>query len=778
MNKKIFMILLSFKIFLFAAAQENDEDFPLKAQRLLSEFYAKTVPLKIHVFFNQPQYVPGDTVFYSVSLLAASSYTPIKGRQIVNVILSERNGNVKVKHNVLIHDGHGSNQFILPLDLESGTYVVTAYSEWMRNHDQSLFHHSTLTVGGDFLSYPKRDSTKFYVEGGKLISGTRNKIIAKGPPSVVVIRTNNNTEITSCQIGPDGMGVFYMTPEYGTSYKAQATNGQFSQLADVEPEGVSMIVTPGDGKRPCNISLERSRNFGSPISLLLTSGDRVVFAAKVSLKEKPTALVSISSDKLPEGLILATLFDDQGNELSARMFIEKKRSVIAANVVLDKQQYTTREKVRLKVQLRDDFGKPVKGKFAITVVGATSLPTRLREVSDRSEIEDGIPFGGLDANYINTLDDFSFNNYLITKCWKRFNWKKILNSEFGTSFSAQKFIHLSGKADIRIPPDSVKVSFFLQRNVIIFQSYLDSLGQFNFPVAIDFENEDRASYCVEQRGQKLPYVELTNFMIPPINFNLGEENDTRERNVYAHFTTTKRSIDRAYFFGRRNGVTPTSIAKPHALIEDEVFDADWVIQLNDYLLLPTMEETLREIVPKVQHRKIRNKSEVRVFIDDLDKTGDGPPFYFIDGVMTDNTEYFLSLKPEQVSVIKVICTSTKLRTFGAFGRNGVILVETKIPDNSKNVPVYSNSFLVNGINKQIPFRAVDESDLQHPRLPLIKHCLYWNPMVETDENGFAEVSFYTADNTGIFNIKACGVSETGEVIKLQQQFSVAFKKNN
>ncbi len=86
------------------------------------------------------------------------------------------------------------------------------------------------------------------------------------------------------------------------------------------------------------------------------------------------------------------------------------------------------------------------------------------------------------------------------------------------------------------------------------------------------------------------------------------------------------------------------------------------------------------------HRWHNGKSVVRVWIDDIDKMGTDDPVYVIDGVMTDDTDYFMSLKPENVSTIKVVCTMEKLRVFGAVGRNGVVLVETKLLDNAKNVP--------------------------------------------------------------------------------------------
>jgi hypothetical protein len=41
--------------------------------------------------------------------------------------------------------------------------------------------------------------------------------------------------------------------------------------------------------------------------------------------------------------------------------------------------------------------------------------------------------------------------------------------------------------------------------------------------------------------------------------------------------------------------------------------------------------------------------------------------------------------------------------------------------------------------------------------------LYWNPEVKTDENGEANISFYTSDEKGKFLITIEGVGERGEI---------------
>lgn len=125
------------------------------------------------------------------------------------------------------------------------------------------------------------------------------------------------------------------------------------------------------------------------------------------------------------------------------------------------------------------------------------------------------------------------------------------------------------------------------------------------------------------------------------------------------------------------------------------------INTNDYQLFPSMVETLREIIPFSQHRIVRGKSIVRIYDHEAEAFRTVDPVYVIDGIVTDNTEYFLSLNPSDLVSIKLVYKADKLREFGSIGDGGMFLVETKIPNNAVNVPRSEQTFLLQGLTKSI-----------------------------------------------------------------------------
>jgi hypothetical protein len=238
------------------------------------------------------------------------------------------------------------------------------------------------------------------------------------------------------------------------------------------------------------------------------------------------------------------------------------------------------------------------------------------------------------------------------------------------------------------------------------------------------------------------------------------------------YAKDKYVIDRSYAFKEKN--RPEQPPSLNALIEEEIFGADLTINLDDYLLFPTMSETLREIVPMLQHRKHRNRDVVRLFFDDENVFADGEPLYIIDGVITDNTTYFLNLKPAEVATIKVIHRASKLRTFGAVGKNGIVLVETKLPNNSLAVPRSEYTFAFQGLNEVAPFHQLNPI-VKPGRVPDLRSTLYWRPNEKTPASGEASISFHASDDTGNFRIRVEGFTEDGRPFSGTETFTVSFK---
>ena len=162
-----------------------------------------------------------------------------------------------------------------------------------------------------------------------------------------------------------------------------------------------------------------------------------------------------------------------------------------------------------------------------------------------------------------------------------------------------------------------------------------------------------------------------------------------------------------------------------------------------------------------------------MFIEEWGKTkyklSKGSPMYVIDGVMTNDTDFFLNLNPADLHKIKLLWSVEKCRTLGALGVNGVILVETKNPVVASKVPT-SHRLSLAGISEAIPFiQSAPGKDL---RRPFLKPVLYWNPQSSFDDEGKCKISFASADDIGEYTIEVTGIDEDGRPFFKRSTFKI------
>ena len=200
------------------------------------------------------------------------------------------------------------------------------------------------------------------------------------------------------------------------------------------------------------------------------------------------------------------------------------------------------------------------------------------------------------------------------------------------------------------------------------------------------------------------------------------------------------------------------------------------MQIDDYVVFPTLEDVIREIVPSLKHRRTGDRSSVRVFlyspvVTNTPILSTGDPLYIIDGRMTLSTEYFMNMNPADLISIRIVRNVQKLTKFGYLGKNGVVLVRTKNPDAIRQF-TENSVFPVNGLNTGIVPFAAAQSD---PRIPDLRTLLHWDAAHVTDDQGKLNFSFTTGDIAGTFTIRVEGITEDGYPFSAEQKIQVQEK---
>jgi hypothetical protein len=772
--------------FLIAAFTVPQIEFVQLLTGKMQQFKKQAPQVKLFFIFNQDVYVPGDTAYFSARFLT-EDLTPLAGRQIIRLQLVDQNGQIVFFQNVSIKDGVGANQVAIPSDLKAGIYQWVAFSDWMKNFNAQLyFRQDFMLVERNELVASKASNNptvKFYAEGGNLISSVSNRVAVIATPGVSAFRIveSNGEQVALCNVNERGLGQFTFTPLADKQYYAESNfNGVTgkTQLPMSLREGVALQlfkeVMPAklEVRIPSDSKLKNEN-----LWMVITSRSEILFSAPLQFGDKEMLSVQFPQQELPPGICYATIFNERGEVMAERLFTNNSTQEINAEIRKEKSVFDTRELINLQVSVKNQLGNPVPGEYVVSVVNKRFKSNLVNQVPITHYLLIHSDLPAMPAAQTDADRDL----LLMTQKNVRINWRSIWEEKFQMSNGFRRMIQYSGrvvnKENGQPVPDSTRVITYLQKNTMGYEATTDKNGNFDLSFLFDFWNEDDMFYMVEnKRGKEIAGT---------VHWQLDTISDLRPSvfasesesiNGYAEFQLRNQFISRSYkFYNEPDNKNDASALNPNRIFEDELSGADYSVKVDDYVVFPTMEELIREVVPSLQHRKSKGKSTVRVILPD-GAIPPNDPLFMIDGIMTRDTDYFLQLKPSEVISIKIVRAYNKLTRMGALARNGIVLVVTKGTDH-KNLLRTNTMLQVKGVNRPVPFREINHSDTQNARIPDFRSTLYWNPSVKVDSRGSSQLSFSASDDVGTFLIHIQGLTADGRPFEKQDSIVVKFNKN-
>ena len=784
---KIRFAILCFLLLGTTAFIQSDVDFIQTFKGKLQNYKFLKPHVKVFLFFNQDVYAPGDTAYFAAHFLS-EDMTPIGGRQIIRVELMDQSGMRVFFENIAVKDGNGANQLAIPNDLKAGVYQWVAFSDWMKNFAPEFYFRQDflLVEKNSLVKATKNDPLvlRFYPEGGTLISSVKNKIVVTSnvdlsSPIRIVDQAGNET--TQIQLQKDKPAHFELTPLANNSYYAETQHlGKTIRfnLPNSTPDGFSMIMSALQDPVKVDIRSPReSKLRKSNLWLIITAHSEVYFSAPVRFEDRELITVQFPSKDLPPGICNATLFNEEGEVLAERIFKTNSLPEIKVNVTKSQAVYNTRSDVEMRIAVNDLLGNPLQGSFAISILNQRLFNSKslgypiehyMYVTSDVPDLIETDTAGALDV-------------WLITQKNKRLAWKEILEGNLEVTNSFKRLVQYTGRvvnAENGQPlTDSTHMSVYLQKSMMGYEVLTRKDGHFDLDFLFDFWDDDAIFYTLENtKGRKLNAKVLwdndtsSNPLLSPMI-----EGETA--NGYADFANRKRMLDKSYnFYGKSESRVAASVSQdPNFDFEDELTGVDFTVNVEDYVVFPTMEELIREVVPSLQHRRVKGNSVVRVILPDgaIPKED---PLLIIDGIMTKNTDYFLQLKPSELISIKIVRTPGKLNRFGTMGLNGIVLVNSKGIDHQR-LKRENTLIDVKGINRPTPFRIPAHADISDQRTPDFRSTLYWSPYVVTNSRGEGVVNFSASDDVGNFLIHVKGITSDGRPFSHLDSIRVIFSKN-
>lgn len=225
----------------------------------------------------------------------------------------------------------------------------------------------------------------------------------------------------------------------------------------------------------------------------------------------------------------------------------------------------------------------------------------------------------------------------------------------------------------------------------------------------------------------------------------------RRRKIYQLFATVETEVDATVTREIQREVRP---------------NRDFNVQ--DYKAFPDMFTFFKEVAGELKVRLKKDNYSARLYNAPNQRYFDENPLYIIDGRLTRNDNYVMSLPPTDIRYLAFYYVGSDLRrNFPALGNNGVVRIETIRGVQNFPAADADDSFTVRGLQPKAVFSPRDaaESDV-----PVISPVLLWKTGA-----GDATIDLPGTDDVGKYRVVVVTRSADGTQRAVSQVFEVALK---
>ncbi|GGK89392.1 MG2 domain-containing protein [Rufibacter glacialis] len=642
---------------------------------------------------------------------------------------------------------------------------------------------------------------QFFPEGGHLVSGLWNLLGLKavdanglGKDVQGAIYDGQGQKVADFKSQRFGMGRVGFVPDPNKKYTARISSpkgiAQEFPLPVPEKKGFILSIDPKnlDNFRVKFYSLGFGQDsVGKPKALHLVAQVRgeVLYAAS-SPTAREVFQVDVPKNKFPSGLVQFTVFSETGEPLAERLVFVNHAPQVQLTLTPDKPTYKPREKVTLQVQAKDETGAPVAGNFSLAITDqkavtpaphAANLVSYLLLSSDlKGHVEDpSYYFSAATPEVATALD-----NLLLTQGWRRFVWKDLLQDKFPQlNFLAERDLYISGTlSKITGQPDAYAEIMLMNHNnpMSAIKLQTDDQGKFKFSLA---SFPDTSSIMVQAaKGAAMALLTLDNNLpqiqaFPQVPYEPVPAPYSNE--VWAYLQRNREQLKLDQYSGK-SGILLRQVDVRGKKKEEEYKPAagslhgtpDRVVKGSE--LTPGMD-----IMQALQGRV----AGLQVTNGQISMRGGGSPLFLLDGSPVD-ASFIQSINTNQVEAIEILKPGASSAMYGSRGGNGVVAIVMKKGGSKENTPGGMSKMPGMATYQGVYFQKArefyqpryDQPDNSNVVMPDLRTTVYWNPKIQTDAAGKAEITFFAADQKTTYRAIMEGMTTTGKLGHLTTMFHV------
>lgn len=659
-------------------------------------------------------------------------------------------------------------------------------------------------------SHPKKEKqsieVKFYPEGGHLIEKVNNRIAfeirdKEGKVTFlkyIFIETNTNIILDTLHVIHNGWGTFDIEQRYWevglkNCHLTIADQNKRYEYPLPTPEKAGVALQANIDKNQIDIQIF-SKNITSPLFISLQQGGKPVHYQSLGIDDH--LQLSFNTDSLQQGVHQLTVFNHIGHILADRLFFVWKQEMalitLQDNNIKDKHQPYHPEEYSFKIQDKNGKSLP-KTSFSVAVRDNDiedlhySRGNILTNLLLSSEIRGFILspeyyFEAQDSHHRKALDLL-----MMIQGWRRYDWQTMAGvKSFKPHYPIEQQLQVKGTVYKRRSSSGElkkwKKEVFVRCQICYPSGYTyDAVqqtknGDFSFDVvqiygkhhmfiqAYKTKDKIKKGLDYHNRGDAFFYDHYVckDRVFPP-QPKQYDYYETHEKGL-STFTFLEQSLDQVTI--KERGKIKIDFSKPdfcYDFIEaiDYMNDFGYEYNRSTFTIpfyITELISPLKGIMPGVIHICSGNDNNIEQYYPDEHLSA---------------SDKFRRREILSFKRLKNICGYYDIRDRSRFiGKTEIHSGEwifyvnyTQRTEKEYLPDMVGDRCYFYGYAPPVQFYSPDYS-MHLPNKPDHRRTLYWNPDIETDENGNASIQFYNNSTCKKMIISAEGITKDGQLFYL------------
>ena len=797
--KQLYLILTAVSL-LFQGNLKAGEKDSISANSIIYE--------KVYVHTDREMYSPGDDIWMKSYLVGGINNKLIPGFKNIYIQLISDSGKVIVSKMLLSKNGSAIGDIQLPRELADGTYTIRAFTRYLQNFGLESYFHKKLRITVAKNSFEVKNKNEkevsgkidvsFLPEGGKLILNAINHIAfkavnikGKGIQVMGKIVDQNGEVVVSFSTSYKGMGRFMMMPQEGMQYFALIDDYPdfVYQFEPAFVDGISLICkTEGNY---LIVTLNRNLKTTGIQNYALKASHKGIelFSSQIIMSEFQHAL-RLYKGLFPLGISQITLLAQNNEVVAERLVFIRNKNDKAIKVSVNKNEYQTREKVKLNITSLLDPSDSIES-LSVSVVNEDYLSASGNSQSIESYLLlDSELKGTVESPALFFTDDENMQAedkidlLMMVNGWRNYLWNDLEKyrghlfpnwADYGLTVKGRVIKQWGGKPLV----DGKVVLGPFSSGMLFEETKTDTGGWFRFD-KLYLKDQAKVMLNVKSKtGNKRADIILNK----PFSIDLWVNP--------IHIDSVCNDIDIPLKFYRDNyyrHVAESEYLVKSGIMLDEVKAVGFKMQGDGHVRLysePDISMTVLDedinryanILDYLQGRVtgvVVTGEEIRI------RGGQQNPLLLVDGIETPWSDIW-SVPMGDIDKIEILKSGYGMSVYGSRGADGIISVLTKMGKGEweNNWERNINGRLVTsfrGYNQPREFYSPKyTADMLSDPKPDYRPTLFWQPEVKT-ETGNIYIEFYTADNLSKYRIFTEGISKSGKICCATGQFSVSMPR--